>query len=477
MHSFHFNMIHHWWRQLTKPSLLEQGTAIPRLADPLLKQPGYVKKCELAQQYRALFRLIDWSAVVGEMPPRAGGRETVPLAAYVGGYLIKLDQGLTTMGKLRRFLVAHPSLVWGLGFLLVPNPALSHGFDAEATLPQRRQWSRVLSEMPNGVVQRLLDETVSQLQGLVGSPFGETVALDTKHIIAWVKENNRKAYIKEGRFDKTQQPAGDADCKLGCKRRSNQVTPTKEGQPATQKASIGEFYWGYASGIVVTKVEGWGEFVLAELTQTFDKGDTTYFFPLMGMVERRLGFRPNYATADAAFDAFYIYDYFDREDGEGFAAIPLNGKGKEGKRLFAPDGLPLCEAGLAMPLKFTYVDRTTNIMPHERAKYGCPLLFPQATGAVCPINHKRWGKGGCLTSLAHSRGARLRHQLDREGVVYQQVYRQRTAVERIFSQAVALGIERPKLRTQSAIANQNSLIYVLLNLRALQRVLAKKGHA
>jgi len=41
---------------------------------------------------------------------------------------------------------------------------------------------------------------------------------------------------------------------------------------------------------------------------------------------------------------------------------------------------------------------------------------------------------------------------------------------RINSQAVDLGIERPKLRRGTAIANQNSLIYVLINLRGLQRV-------
>jgi hypothetical protein len=46
----------------------------------------------------------------------------------------------------------------------------------------------------------------------------------------------------------------------------------------------------------------------------------------------------------------------------------------------------------------------------------------------------------------------------------------RTAVERIFSQAVALGIERPKLRNRNAIANINTLTYILINLRAMQRV-------
>jgi len=71
-------------------------------------------------------------------------------------------------------------------------------------------------------------------------------------------------------------------------------------------------------------------------------------------------------------------------------------------------------------------------------------------------------------------GARLRYQLDRTSPEYKAVYKQRTADERSNSQAVELGIERPRLRRASAIVNQNSLIYVLINLRALQRVRQRK---
>ena len=69
-----------------------------------------------------------------------------------------------------------------------------------------------------------------------------------------------------------------------------------------------------------------------------------------------------------------------------------------------------------------------------------------------------------------SPGARLRYQLDRHSPAYKQIYKQRTATERINSQAVALGIERPHLRNGAAIANQNTLIYLLINLRMLQRI-------
>jgi len=44
--------------------------------------------------------------------------------------------------------------------------------------------------------------------------------------------------------------------------------------------------------VVATKADGWGEFVLAELTLPFDQPDVAYFHPLMAQAERRLGFRP-----------------------------------------------------------------------------------------------------------------------------------------------------------------------------------------
>ena len=123
-----------------------------------------------------------------------------------------------------------------------------------------------------------------------------------------------------------------------------------------------------------------------------------------------------------------------------------------------------------MPLKMTYWDRTTAIIEYERGQYVCPLFHPTPTDTPCPIHDEHWSTGGCLTTLATSVGARIRHQLDREGAVYKQIYKQRTAVERIFSQAVELGIERPHLRNQCAIANLNTLIYTLINLRLLHRI-------
>jgi len=75
-----------------------------------------------------------------------------------------------------------------------------------------------------------------------------------------------------------------------------------------------------------------------------------------------------------------------------------------------------------------------------------PTPVPRADRRACPVHHANWKQGGCTAQMPTSIGARLRYTLDRDSELYKQVYRQRTAVERINSQAVALGIERPHLR-------------------------------
>ena len=135
-------------------------------------------------------------------------------------------------------------------------------------------------------------------------------------------------------------------------------------------------------------------------------------------------------------------------------------------RQFSLEGLPICKAGLPMPLKFAFTDRTSCLVEqsgplrprgpfeglgHERGKYVCPLLFPERTADACPVHHKLWKRGGCTAmpkvplGMPTSIGARLRYTLDRDSEAYKLIYNQRTAIERgtslwgINSQATALG--------------------------------------
>jgi len=472
-----------WTFPLEPTKTLEKQPDLHTLSQCREHLPACVTTSPTIMRCLELLCPLDWAHLPERDLQRNWGQVAIPYAAFVAAELIRLNEALPSMGRLRRFLVEHPGFIWLLGFPVQLNAETPLGFNPQASLPTQRHLTQMLRRMPQAILQFLLADSVRLIRDELlarHAPPIDCVSLDTKHIIAWVKENNPKAYVPN-RYDKTQQPAGDPDCRLGCKRRHNRIalpaTPTRNPVPA-KLVKAGEYYWGYGSGVVVAKVPTWGEFVVAELTQTFDHGDVTYFFPLMQQTDERLGTRPRYATFDAAFDAWYVYAYFYRENDPdfGFAAVPYSEKGnyKAKQRKFAPTGEPLCAAGLRMPLKFTYTDRTTCIVEHERGKYVCPLKAAPATRRGCPIHHANWKGPGCTAMMPIGIGARLRHTLDRDSELYKQIYRQRTAVERINAQAVALGIERPHLRHGAAIANQNTLIYLLINLRFLHRL--RGGH-
>ena len=66
----------------------------------------------------------------------------------------------------------------------------------------------------------------------------------------------------------------------------------------------------------------------------------------------------------------------------------------------------------------------------------------------------------------------MRVTLDRDGPLYKVIYNQRTSAERINSQAKDLGIERPKARNIRSIRRLNTLIYITINAKVLQRARA-----
>lgn len=475
-------------------TLLRRETPCPPASDVAcpLKQPheplpDWVTHDPLVCKYRDLLGSLPWA----DFPERSSrrpkpGPKPLPRAPFVAAYLIKLHEHKTFMTDLRTFLFEHPALVYWLGFERVPDPDALHGFDVAATVPKRRLLSSVLRSLPNDAAQFLLSATVELLRATLTpeqqATFGDTIALDTQALLAWVAENNPKQFIPEGRMDKHRQPKGDPDCKLGVKKGRTRLpvdpddvmealnTPTTEAKPARNLRIGVDILWGYGVGVVATRLPNGTEIVLAERTRPFKHSDVSYFKPLMRKVEERLGRRPSFGALDTAFDAHYVHDYFDKAG--GFAAVPLN-PGKRGNdRQFAADGRPLCKAGLPMAFEFIYLDRTRNLEPTEREQFQCPLLHPTPNGTVCPITDPHWEKGGCVTTIAVGKGSRIRLQLDRESEAYRQLFAKRTMVERINSQAEALGILHPKMRRGAAIANRNTLLYVLINLRALQRIRA-----
>jgi len=152
-----------------------------------------------------------------------------------------------------------------------------------------------------------------------------------------------------------------------------------------------------------------------------------------------LGFFPTHSAADAAFDAWYTYETAVRRG--GIAAIPLNQHDYPLSERDT-DGVPLCPRGLRMHPTYQFA----HTHGYRAQRYCCPLLFPEATGQIC--DHAQFAKQkGCVKDINIEPGGLMR----------------------INSQAKALGIERPHVRNGRSVRNLNTLIYLMINVRALER--------
>ena|SRR5579859_7789355 len=408
----------------------------------------------LVQRYRQFFALLDWSALDQQQAARhVPGPSPHPESAYVKAFLLKICEEKRYMTQLRTFLVEHPLLVLELGFHLALDPAQPYGFDVQRTVPSDRWLREKLRRLDPALLHTLLQATIHALQAEIPG-LGEVVAFDVKHLYAWVRENNSRQYVKE-RYNPDVQPAGDPDCKLGVKRSTNH----EQADGSTKE--IKEYLWGYGSGVAAATIPPYGDVVLAEYTQPFNENDVTYYRPLYQRAVVALGFYPTHVTADAAFDAWYVYECAARHDGIG--AVPLN---QHGHPVFErdTDGTPLCPIGLRMHPTYQF-DHTYG---YRAQRFRCPLLFPKPNGTRC--DHEQFVKGkGCVKDVNWELGGQMRITLDRDGPLYHSIYTQRTCCERGNSQAQALGIERPKVRNGHSVNNLNTLIYVVINVRALQR--------
>jgi hypothetical protein len=415
----------------------------------------------VVQRYRAFFALFDWSLVPERATDRPWpGSPPHPHSAYIKTLLVKICEHKDYITDLRAFLIDHPLLVLELGFRPALDPAQPYGFAVEQTVPGARWLRQQQRTLDQALLQALLSATVHALQAEIPA-VGSTIAVDVKHIYAWVQQNNPKAYVPD-RYDPAQQPTGDPDCRLGVKRSSNQTAA--DGRTVAHK----EYLWGYGTGVVTAPDPRYGDVVLAEYTQPFNEADVSYYRPLYERTVATLGFRPTNVTADAAFDAWYVYQT--AAEVGGIAAIPLNTRG-HAPPARSSVGLPRCEKGLSMVPSYQFA----HPQGYPAQIFRCPLTQP---GAAETCDHEQFAKGpGCVKYLNISRGGQQRATLDRESAEYAAIYRQRTSTERINSQSKAYGSERPKARQGASVRTLNTLIYLVINAQALQRARALNAAA
>ena len=86
------------WKTWRKPPTLPPH--LPRLLLPQKYQPRFVRQCRLTQEICARYALLEWEQLPHSLCLNRRGERTIPLAAYVGTYLLKIDQQGVKVAKL-----------------------------------------------------------------------------------------------------------------------------------------------------------------------------------------------------------------------------------------------------------------------------------------------------------------------------------------------------------------------------------------
>lgn len=160
--------------------------------------PEYVRQSSPAMRMLELLGPLAWDQFPERDFSHAWAPRPVPYAPFAAACLMRLEQGLASMGALRQYLVENPALIWLAGFPCPGSGKFAWVCDLAEGLPTVRHLTRMLRCIPNQTLQFLLGSSVTAIHtqllraGALSTPLGDSVALDTKHILAWVKQNNPK---------------------------------------------------------------------------------------------------------------------------------------------------------------------------------------------------------------------------------------------------------------------------------------------
>jgi hypothetical protein len=142
-----------------------------RLPDKELLNTGKRLKFCTAKTQRTQRKKIgplDWAHFPERNLPRHWCQPAISYAAFAGAMLVKLNEGLDSMGDMRQYMVEHPGLIPLLNFSVVRSKTHSCGFDPEGSLPTQRHLTRMLRDVPNTALQFLLNDYFSVSSTRVG---------------------------------------------------------------------------------------------------------------------------------------------------------------------------------------------------------------------------------------------------------------------------------------------------------------------
>ena len=424
-----------------------------------LQPPIELWQDPLVTDYAEIFTCIDFSVL--PVPKRGPKRNTLEVYAKV--FLIKVNQKLQSSSDLREFFFDHPQLIPLVGFAPVYNTRTG-AVDLEQTVVSARHLRRKLQSIETQHLKRLLKHTVDQLpaQTLLKG----TAIADTTEILAWVKENTLKQRV-DNRFDKTRPINGFPECSLGAK-----PIPGEKDNQGNPKM---RYFWG-ANQAAVVEPTAYGTVFLYEDVFTAKTADVTTALPTLKALVERWGYRLKKFLADAAYDAFAIYQYVYAKDQPDTtrepaqASIALNSRGHTRlNRQVSEHGNLMCEADLEMTNGGRWFDKHKG---YHRQKFTCPLVKRPGKHkcGTCPLNHEKFQNTGCYRYINLDDQEQLRFKIHRDSQEYKNTFKQRTCVEQAFSSIKEhYDIEMPTVRNFHSVKNIYTIAAILNNVHILQK--------
>ncbi|MEW6619227.1 MAG: transposase, partial [bacterium] len=225
-------------------------------------------------------------------------------------------------------------------------------------------------------------------------------------------------------------------------------------------------FWGFKSHAAFQQTQ-FGVVNINEQTTPGNTPDVKAFFSVIKPITNTLNLTIKTFLADAAYDAWYVYQYIAK--GGGVAFIPLNTRGhKILQHSFGKNGRLLCQDNREMDNGGAWFDKQKQ---HRRQKFICPLINPKTgkrkPGQKCRCNHPNWQKKGCTQYINLDDVENARFAIDRESKLFKQTYKHRTLAERGFSILKDYAIEKPISRNLNSIANIYTLAYALMNAKVI----------
>ena len=365
------------------------------------------------------------------------GRPELSRDALLRALVYRALRRFTTLSDLVRALRENPPLLEAIGL------------DPLGPAPSIERFSDWLRTTDNDALQTIRVELVRCLLNDRALK-GRILALDSCPILSPVRENNLKTAVRD-RFNKLRFPKADPTARLGV------LASYARGQ---SRKTI--FFWGYRNHIVADTET---ELPLWEQTEPADRRDSQMAIHLLSLLTSTLALPIEAVCADSGYDS----EAFLKLIVDSLHAQPIiarHPRHQSNPQFRVQGSVVVCPANLDMFYRGKMTPRRTGITYHQ---YSCPIHYGRVKPQMlltCPAAHPKFLKQkGCNYLLRVTPS--IRSQIPYGSDSFRELYRERTAAERVFSRLLTVAMQDMPTRGLITARNLCTIAHITVLLVAL----------